>query len=217
MFHRGPGWPGIALLLGWTLFGNGQSLRFVELSPGDAYCLPAPLIIRQTGHPDISLTARYRTESFKTPFYYALRLSFWQNRRGWEVELLHLKLFLTHKPEEIQRFSISHGFNLLTLLRGWKINRFLIRVGVGVVIAHPENTVRNQKLPENRGIFRAGYYLSGVALHAGVGRRFVLNRRLHLNVEGRITAAGASVPVIQGSATVWHVGMHLLMGLGYRL
>ena len=45
------------------------------------------------------------------------------------------------------------------------------RVGAGVAITHPENTVRGRRVPEDEGILGAGYHLSGPTAMGAVGAR----------------------------------------------
>ena len=96
-----------------------------------------PLTIHQSGHPDLKVTGNYESRPLEVPYYYAWRLGAWDGNRAWEIELVHNKLYLKNKPPEVQEFSISHGYNLLTVNRAWKENGFIFRGGLGVVITHP--------------------------------------------------------------------------------
>jgi hypothetical protein len=89
------------------------------------------------------------------------------------------------------------------------------RVGAGVVIAHPEVTVRQRTLSQTRGLFGRGYYVSGVALQAAAARQLVRWRRLAVSVEAKLSAAYARVPIADGHATVPNAALHVLAGAGY--
>ena len=142
----------------------------VEVLSGSVYNFPTTLAVRQSGHDRISFTARYDTRPLENPLYYIIRLGRQTGQRVWELELIHQKLFLTNPPSEIQEFSITHGYNLLFVNRVWELAGFLFRLGPGIVIAHPENTVRERKLTETRGLFKRGYYLSGLSVQKSLVR-----------------------------------------------
>ena len=87
-----------------------QNRWIIEWLAGDAFCFKTPLTIKQSGYDNIKLTAKYKTNSFKQPIYYSIRFSKWNDKRGWEIELIHLKIELVSRPPEIQKFEISHGY-----------------------------------------------------------------------------------------------------------
>jgi hypothetical protein len=69
-----------------------------EVSGGSAFHVPTPLKIHQRGEPDIELSARYDTRPWSDAPYYALRVGRWIGARGWELELIHHKLYLRNEP-----------------------------------------------------------------------------------------------------------------------
>jgi hypothetical protein len=191
---------------GWTF----------QTSVGAVTNFETPLTIRQSGFEEIEVDAEYETRPFESPLYYSLRAGRWTGRTGWELELIHQKIFLKDRPPEIQRFGISHGYNLLTVNRGWDARGWLLRLGAGAVVAHPENTVRGRELDPEDTNLSGGYHLAGPVLQAGVERRIGLGERWFLGVEGKLSAARAEVPVAGGEAEVPNIAGHLLVGLGYR-
>ncbi len=146
----------------------------VQASVGTALNLPTPLTIRQSQGDDLRLRARYRTRAFQFPLYYALRVTRWDGDRAWALELRHHKLFLENPPDEVQQFSVTHGYNLLTVCRLRRDHGFVTGVGVGVVIAHPENVVRGRVLEETGGPLGGGYYLAGPTAAVLVAREVPL-------------------------------------------
>jgi len=186
-----------------------------QLSAGVPFSFPAPLTIAQAGEPKVRLTARYRAKPFESPFYYAVRVGRWRGDRAWEVELVHDKLYLENPPPEVQGFSISHGFNLLTVNRAWERGGAICRLGGGVVVAHPESTVRGRRFPERGGPFGGGYFIPGPTAQAAAEKRFALGRGLAGALEGKVTASWARVPVEGGHATVPDVAVHGLVGVGF--
>lgn len=173
------------------------------------------LEIRQSGFETVELDADYETRPFESPLYYSLRAGRWADRRGWELELIHQKLFLRNRPAEVQRFDISHGYNLVTVNRAWELGRVIARAGAGAVVAHPENTVRGRALEPSGGL-GGGYHLAGPAVQLAVEGRLNLHPGWFLGLEGKATAARAEVPVAGGEAEVPNTALHALVGLGWR-
>ena len=188
----------------------------VSASLGAAWNLPTPLTIRQAGFSDLRVRARYDGQSFRRPWYYALRVERTDRGQGWALAFVHHKLHLTNPPAGVEEFTVSHGFNLLILERSWQERGVRRSLGCGMVIAHPENVVRGKKLAERGGFFGRGYHASGALLSAALGREVPLRGRWFLPLEGRATAAWARVPVVDGHATVPNLALHALAGIGWR-
>lgn len=196
---------------------RAQSARWtVELLGGAAVNAPMPLRIRQRGTPDLRFLARYETRPWEGAPYYAYRVGRWsQGERAWELELVHHKLYLADPPSEVQRFEITHGFNLLLLNRAVRRSGVVLRAGAGLVVAHPESIVRGRVLASNGGGLGGGYHLAGPAVQLAVARRIRLGGGWALTVEGKATGAYARVPVAGGRATVANVAAHGLAGVAY--
>lgn len=194
-----------------------QAVRWsVELLGGTAVNVPMSLRIRQRGTPDLRFVARYETRPWEGSPYYAYRVSRWsQPERAWELELVHHKLYLDDPPSEIQRFEITHGFNLLLLNRAVRRSGLVLRAGAGVVVAHPESIVRGRALGSDEGGLGGGYHLAGPAVQLALARRIRLGGGWALTVEGKATGAYARVPVADGRATVANVAAHGLAGVAY--
>jgi hypothetical protein len=146
---------------------------------GEAHTLNSGLTIRQ---PALGTDVRfhdisYRGESFEPPLYYGVRGGyFFRPKWGVEVEFTHLKVFanvnqaatvtgiLNGAPIDarqpvnaiVQRFSISHGVNLLlanAIFRQelWRSSdektarAYLnVRLGAGATIPHAESTIQGR-------------------------------------------------------------------------
>jgi hypothetical protein len=185
------------------------------LSGGAAYNFHTPLDIIQSGQKPLSLHAHYITEPFKSPFYYTVALAHYKSDRGIALKLTHHKLILENLIPEIQRFSITDGFNLLTINRIWVMKALDCSIGAGVVITHPESTIRNRPFPENKGILQQGYYLSGPTIEAALRKRYFFADSWFISAEGRATASYVEVPVFDGHARVSNLALHGLFGVGY--
>jgi hypothetical protein len=210
--------PLAAVAIAAALAGPARARPGVEVMLGTAWNAPVPLHIRQSGHEWLRFTARYSTRAFEFPLYYVARGTLTGgDGAGWALELVHHKLHLTNPPREVSAFSVSHGYNLLLLSRLRPRGPWRWGAGGGVVVAHPENTVRGLAWPERLGLFRDGYYLAGTAVTGFAGRRVALGTRAHAVAEARLAMAWARVPVAQGSALAPHLGLHLALGLGGTL
>jgi hypothetical protein len=186
---------------------------FAEGFLGSALSAPLPLTVAQRGFADLRFTARYETRPLEGSPYYAWRTGYWRRGRGWAVGLLHHKLYLRDPPSDIQRFEISHGYNLVALTHGWLRGANYYRVGGGAVIAHPETLVRGRTTPQDGGPLGGGYYLTGPSLQVVFGRYVRLASLFALALEATASASRASVPVADGHATVPNVALHFHAGL----
>jgi hypothetical protein len=191
-------------IAGWT----------VQLSTGSSYSFPSPLTIKQDGEDDIHLTAEYETKAWATQApYYDLRIGKWKDGTAWEFESLHQKLYLKNKPDEVQKFSISHGYNMNMLNYAVSRYGFIYRAGFGFVMTHPETKVRGKRL-EDEGGFN-GFYISGAGGQLAVEKRYYATEKLSLSLEVKVTAAYAVIPIADGTASVPNYATHGLIGIGY--
>jgi hypothetical protein len=202
-------------LLATARLARAQTTWSVQLFGGSAYSFHTPLTIRQTGQPEMRLTAHYSTRPWSGALYYAYRFGRWSRSAAWELELVHHKVYLENPPPEVQHFEVTHGYNLIFLNRALRRYGFIFRLGAGVVIARPESVIRTLARSEDRGLFRAGYYFTGPSGQLAVERRFTLWRGLFASAEGKLSAARARMSVPGGQATVPNVALHGLLGLGY--
>jgi hypothetical protein len=89
------------------------------------------------------------------------------------------------------------------------------RLGAGVVITHPESTIRGKRFPEEGGIFNRGYFLSGPTVQVSAGKPFRIREDLLAPAEGKLSASFARIPVADGNADVTNFSLHGVFGLGY--
>ncbi len=187
----------------------------LELFVGVSFNFPAPLTIRQSRQADITVDARYASRSLERPIYYGWRIGNWHEDDGWELEFVHNKLYLVNKPDDVQEFSISHGLNMLTVNRSRERGGLMERLGAGVVITHPESTVRGKRFPEEGGLFNRGYFLSGPTVQASAGKQLRTGEDFFVPAEGKFSASFARIPVADGNADVTSFSLHGIVGLGY--
>jgi hypothetical protein len=197
------------------LYADSAGFRpYVTVGAGLQYNVPMPIVIRQTDQPDLRLTARFSTRPFFEVPYYDVKVGIARKPWAFELELVHHKLYLDNPPAEVEAFELTHGYNplLVNVVRDQLGVAF--RAGVGILIAHPETTIRGRRFPEDGGIL--GWYVSGPAGQISVSKSFDLSRRLFAGLEGKAVGAWARVPVVNGSADVPNLSAHGLASLGWR-
>ncbi len=205
-----------------SIYSNAEaqkSLWSFELHGGVPYNIPAQLSIEQSGMPSINMTARYSSEPMTPPVFWVWRISRWRGDMSWEFEAIHHKLYLEDMPAEVQQFSISHGYNILTINRAMRLKLFkkfsyIVRIGAGAVLSHPENEIREKKLQEHGGIAELGYYFTGPVLNFTIGKQFNLYKNLFFNSELKFTPSVSWVPISTGEAEVWNFPISFAFGLG---
>ena len=186
---------------------------------------------------------RYRGKSFDGPLYYGIRGGMFTGRfpaLGFEAELVHLKVFTeptqrvsaggTHlgQPvngqlplgEIVQRFSISHGVNLLlvNVVGRYRIkadpqgrrSRFILeaRFGAGPTLPHTESTIDGQ--PQEQ--FEVGRF----AFQLGSGAKVRLKRTLYTLIEYKFTRTRQRGRVFMGEAESLLLSHHGILGLSYH-
>ena len=200
-------------------FDHGPTLDaefqpYVSVGTGLQYNVPLPLVIRQSGHPDLRLTARFDTRPFAEVPYYDVKVGIVRKPWAFELELVHHKLYLANRPAEVDTFEITHGYNpiLLNMVRDkWGA---AFRAGAGILLAHPQSTIRGLRFPETGGIL--GWYVSGPAAQVGVSKSWELGQRILAGVEGKLVGAWARIPIVNGSADVPNLSLHGLASVGWR-
>lgn len=211
------GFAGAAVLAGFLAAAPavqaGEPTRWgVQAMLGAPLNAPTPLAIRQSGEPDLRLDASWSTKPFELPFYWIVGAFARQGRCEAWAELVHHKLYLSNPPPEVQSFSVSHGFNLFFLGLGREMTPWLwARAGAGLVLAHPESSVRGRSLSGGGGLL--GYGLAGPALTAGAQARWRPIDRLGLIGGASLIGAYAVVPVEGGSARVLNLSVHFTAGV----
>ena len=213
---------GIALLVTITLgLGSAAGAQVawrIEGALGAGHSFGSTLKIEQSGAPPIEIDAAWEGRSFESPLYYAWRVSRDSGPRAWAVRFIHLKAYLENTTPEVERFSVSHGYNLLTLERGFERKGFWLWIGAGIVIGHPESTVRGLTRTENEGgPFGGGYVIRGPTLAVAASRRLAFGGRVGFVAEGRFAWSRARVPIAEGEASVPNTSVHALLGLELRL
>jgi len=192
----------------------------VELFAGTAWSLRTPLTVRLPGEPPAALRARYTTRPLADAPYYAYRASYGTPARAVEAELVHHKLYLENPAPPVEHFEVTHGYNLATANVRAPAGRYQLRVGVGVVVAHPEGRIAGRPVGPVRSLLGGGYHVAGATAQLGIGRRYRLGggaTAAFAAPELKLTASAARVPLRGGgSVVVPNIALHALAGLGVR-
>lgn len=206
------------LIIGFLLWINDiycQKRWSFELHGGIAENAKLPLIIKQKGYPDIRIKkADFYSEPLNDPFYWDWRFSRWVKGKSIEFEAIHHKLYLKNLPPEVERFGISHGFNMLTLNHGREWKKIIFRGGLGSVLIHPESTVRGMKYPETGGFDLPGYRLRGITMGLAVAKQINFGKNFYINTEAKINASAVNSPIVDGYARVYNIAFQLILGPG---
>jgi hypothetical protein len=94
--------------------GRARREIAAEFYGGTAWSLRTLLTVRLPGAAPTRLRARYATRPLADAPYYAYRASYGTATRAVEAELVHHKLYLENPAPPIERFEVTHGYNLAT-------------------------------------------------------------------------------------------------------
>ena len=177
----------------------------------------------------------FRGESFRSPPYYALRLT-WIKPGQWvgiEGEFIHAKAFAETSHIErirgaldgvpidaraplasvIQRLAMSHGLNFLlanVVVRHEVVPRLVLaaRVGAGPTLVHAESTIAGNVLEQ--------YQSGGFGVQAGGGIELTVWGALGAVGEYKFTETTADIDIPDGTATIPVRSHHGTFGVMYR-
>jgi lipid A oxidase len=224
-----PCWVSLPSTAQWTVAGYF----------GAAHTQNSALVIRQ---PAIGTDLRfsnvaYSGESFQAPLYYGVRGGyFFRHEWGVEAEFTHLKVFANENQQTtvtgtlngalinsrdalnaiVQRFSISHGVNLLlanAVFRHdlWrsdnaKPGRVILdfRFGAGATIPHAESTIQ--------GHADEHYQVGSPVIQFAPGIELRLFHRLYWMGEYKFTRVHEQVDIFSGTATTSLQSHHVVTG-----
>jgi hypothetical protein len=184
----------------------------MEVLVGDALNLSTRTHIQHAATSTAAFDGDYETRGFEGPLHYTIRLTHWDQDRGWALELLHHKLNLRNRPQGVEALSISHGFNIVTISRAYALGSWRLRVGAGPVVAHPEARIGGSS-------YDGDYELAGAAIVGSVGAAVPLTTQLLITGEVAATYGYAKVhPSGEPDLTfdVRNPAFHARVGLGYR-
>lgn len=185
---------------------------------GASHTVPATLTIDLTSpqvhetHSDVRFTSR----SFESPQYFGYRGGWFPSadaRVGIEGEVTHLKVYAAEGAlgPLVQRFSISHGLNLVLANVVWrrplgKGVRLTARGGAGLAIPHGESLIL--------GVYQEQYEISSAAFQGALGAEKRFRQHITAFGEFKLTTASPKVHVSGGTIEGRYVSQHFAAGLG---
>jgi len=189
-----------------------------ELGTGGAYNFDTNLVIDPDGEKREDFTAKYANKPFEDAPYYMVRAGMWgDDGNAWEVELIHHKLYLDNPPESIKNMEMTHGYNLLTINRAWKMkNDYTFRLGAGVVMPHLEGTTKSGKDLMGEHFLGAGFSFGGPTVQVTMAKRFYVTKTVFASLEGKFTTSYAKIELEEGGEVVApNVAAHVILSFGF--
>jgi hypothetical protein len=200
---------------------QGRCARAIlgEVFTGSAWSVPLPLTVDVSGRRS-RMIAHYGTRPFADAPYYSYRAGL-ERRDGAavELEMLHHKLYMNDPRPPIDRLEITHGYNLPTANVTGPGHDWQWRVGIGVVVAHPEGRVGGREIGGAKTALGGGYHIAGITAQVAVGRRYRLAQgatHLYAAPEAKVTASWARVTVDSIDLRIPNIAFHALGGFGVR-
>ncbi len=114
----------------------------------------------------------------------------------------------------MEKFGVSHGYNMVFFNHGRVWGKYIFRFGLGSALVHGESTIRGMVYQNGPGFDFPGYRLRGVGVNAGVARQFKISKTFFINAEAKVNAAIANIPIVGGHARMNVVVFQLILGPG---
>jgi len=196
---------------------SSQTRWSFELQFGVVHSLKLPLTFYQKNYPDIRVSkADFYSEPLNDPPYWDWRFTKWFKNRSIQFEAIHHKFYLKNLPAEVDRFGISHGYNMVMFNYGTLFRKYIFSAGAGSAFVHGESTVRGKVYPEGPGFDIYGYRLRGLSINLAAARQVKINKTFFVNAELKVNAAVANIPIVDGHARVNIVVFQFIMGPGFN-
>ena len=210
----------LLLCLASSLFGYAKPTDgwYIHSHWGFSNSLPSVMSIH-TRERDVVHNAKWKGKSFEDSWYYNVKIEKWtkQNVRGWEW--VHHKMYLANTTSFIKSYSISDGYNMLFYNFGKQHNNGLIsKIGLGIVIGHPDITLEGkERFFLDGGV--GGQYFAGFAAQYSIQSWFYETEKYVLSAEGKLTLGYSRIPVSTHSdefSEVPHIAFHFSFGMGSK-
>ena len=165
--------------------------------------------------------AQWLGRPFTDSTYYTYKLENWSNGEGLGFEFVHHKIYLRNFPDYLQRFSVSDGYNLMYLNKGWKLaDRKVFRLGVGVVLAHPDVQFTNgEQFHGEGGFLDQGFFFAGPTVQATYSNRIWESERHYADWETKFSVSYAKFPISVNDddyAEDVNIAVHFLINIGSK-
>jgi hypothetical protein len=194
---------------------HSQARWAFDLNFEDVYNVPMPLTIKQKGYSDLKFVARFTADAFTPPVCWDWRFSRWENGKSWEIEAIHDKLYLINTNTNVSKYSISHGFNIITLNRGIEKKFLIYKIGFGAILAHPESVIRGMGYGSSSDYTDFGYFLTGPITMLSVCKPIKFCNRFYFNLEAKTSFAYSHIRVAKGYSNLFNFAFHIGIGMGF--
>lgn len=193
----------------------------LDISLGNAYSASDNITIKREQGDDIQFSASYKTKGFSSPHYYSIRIRENFFNKDIELELVHHKLYVDDAlPTEITKFEITDGFNLLMCnMTSNFISSVSYRLGLGLVVAHPDVTIDGESNFVRGGglipkFWEDGYHWGGISTQASLFySSYIKNIKYH--IETKCVYAKSNIPVVRGDMDITNISIHFLAGISF--
>lgn len=168
-----------------------------------------------------SFTAEWDGKPFSDSTYYAWRIENWSEGESLGFEFIHHKIYLKNFPDYLERFSVSDGYNLIYVNKGWEVapNR-VVRLGFGAVLSHPDvKFTGGSQFHRQGGLANSGFYFAGPSVQASYSSRLWETERHYVNWETKLSLSYAKFPVTTNEndyAEDVNIAFHVLLNIGSK-
>ncbi len=206
-------------LLALVGFGMAQSLG-IQIALGFTANAPTDLQVVQQGFPDAVVEGtRFEGRDLEGFPYYTVRLWYGDpNGLRYELELIHQKLYFAgagRNRQILNQFNVTDGFNYILFNLAYALEagpvRVVPRVGLGVIVPHPETIVRG--LAWGIDGDPRWYHFGGFGGQLALGLE--VPWWVTPNLEGKLTLGFSRINIAQGYAEGWFRSLHGTFGLGW--
>jgi len=150
------------------------------------------------------------TRPFEDAPYFSARIRW----GGHEIEWVHDKIYLKEDLPGIEGFNVSDGYNLLLYNVPQVWGGIEARIGLGVVVAHPEGIIDGHYIGS---LGSASWRTGGIGGQVALGYRKPIWQGLSVMAEAKLTTGflHADYPSPIDSINIPLTGRHVLLGIGY--
>ena len=161
--------------------------------------------------------ANWRNRSFTDSHWWSAKLDRWNGDKVNGFELIHHKIYLANPNDVVQSFSISDGYNLFYYNFGRKFDDHILRLGLGVIFAHPDVQIQGRDHYIVKGT--KGHHLAGPTVQLGYERWLWDNETNFVSLDTKLTFSYAKSPISPNRkeyAVVPDVAFHISIGVGNK-
>jgi hypothetical protein len=184
---------------------------------GASKSLDNQLAVHLEDQEDQVFKAKWNNRSFTDSHWWAARAESWKGNTFYGFELIHHKIYLKNTNDVIKSFSISDGYNLLYFNIGRQFGPHILRVGAGVIFAHPDMLIEGRERYITKGT--KGHHLAGPTVQVSYERWVWENDTNFVSLDTKLTASYAVTRISDNDkeyAVAPDIALHVSLGLGSK-